>query len=104
MINAIVKGLLSLFLAFANVIIGPILTLISGFFVNLNLGGVITSCNNILITYIAPSIGWFCGLIPPNTFNIILMEIELTIVFYTFYIFSGFILDILHLVKKVPLA
>lgn len=81
MINAILKGLLSMLQTIVNIILTPINALISGIFPDFS--NLISNFTNFVNNYIGGSLGWFSSLLPPITRSIIVFWLTFLVGYYS---------------------
>lgn len=85
-------------------VFGPIFNVLDSLIAALQLNQYVSLFNNILTQYVGPMVGFFFEFMGPHTVTIILLEITVTIGFYSIMIATTFFLKVLKLIKKLPLA
>ena len=101
LVESIIRGFLSFAQGTINLVFGPLFALINPILENLGITTPLTIFNNIMTTYVMPSVGFFCEFIPPKTLEVICMELVITIAFWTIMFTIHETSKVLRLVKKV---
>lgn len=92
-----IKGLVSTFL-------GPVFSAIDGLVSGLGLTSYIDMFNNVLYSYIAPFVGFFFEFMGPITISVLLLEFTVFVAYYTITMGITWILKVLKVIKKFPMA
>lgn len=82
----------------------PLYTLIDTLLETLNLTNYVHLFQNILTTYIAPLVGFFFQFMGPNTISVIMLEFSVTILYFGIMLSTTFVIKVLRIIKKLPLA
>lgn len=102
------KVLIDVLYGFLHNIIGlfifPIYTLIDSLLDYLHLTNYIHLFQAILTDYIAPLVGFIFEFMGPNTITVLILEFTVTILFYGIMMTTTWIIKVLKLVKKLPMA
>lgn len=107
--SMIFNVLVSLINGLIDFIFSPIFNginnLLTSFFGNLLLSPVITNFYDVLNGYVIPTLRYFLDLIPPMTFDVILLSLDLFILVHAWQLTAGLIFKSFRLIKEfVPLA
>ena len=94
---------------FIDVLFSPIINglnnILVSFFGNILIHDVILNFYDVLNNYVIPTFSYFTNLIPPMTWNVILLNLTLYGLIYTFTLTIGLIFKAFRLIKEfVPFA
>jgi len=103
--NVLVSGING----FIDLIFSPIFNginnIFAAFFGNVLLSPVLLNFYDVLNDYVIYYLGYFCSLIPPLTWDVIILSLDLFILIHAFELTFGLIFKAFRLIKEfIPLA
>lgn len=84
--------------------LGPVFQAIDGLLISLNLTSYINLFNSVLYTYVGPAVGFFFEFMGPLTIGVLVLEFTVYVAYYAITMATTWILKVLNLIKKLPLA
>ena len=104
MSNVLIQVIYNLFHAICSTFLGPVFQGIDGLLTNLQLSSYVTLFNNVLSTYVAPLVGFFFEFMGPLTISVIVLEFTVYVAYFGITMSVTWVLKVLKLLKKLPLA
>lgn len=105
MVNVLFNGLVALLQGFLNTIFAPIYTILGQALTNVFTQDFYTNYQVVLVQYVQPLVGWFIQLIPPLSFQVLLLWFTFIVALYGIALTIHVILKPLRVLKKlIPLA